>query len=172
MSWSLLPSPTSQALFLVIAIFAFGLPLFGQSALPILAGLFLVSSVINFWVSVGSISHLTAIITTFGLTLLIGLLAQKIVQPTEQLTARHWLNWLLLSYFLAQIVSLVEFYPVPFFDQSLLAVIVFYALWVIVVGPVADQRRSLVNHFIFVGLAVIVVLGSIIWANFPYLGIF
>lgn len=172
MVWNLLPTTLSHALFLAIFILAMVLPLIGQTALSILAGLALTLSVINFWVSIGSFNQLQSIVFAFVLCLIIGLLTEKIGQPRLPISQPQLTRWLLLGFFLAQINSLLQFYPIPFFDQALLATIIFYGLWPILDDSITGVRRSFANHVVFVSLTVILVLGSILWINFPYLKIF
>lgn len=76
-------------------------------------------------------------------------------------------EWLFLGFLTAQINSLLLFWPFSFFENALVSFIAYYALWQLIRILQAPARRSLIAHFVFTCLAVIVVIGVIIWANFP-----
>lgn len=76
-------------------------------------------------------------------------------------------EWVFLAFLTAQINSLLLFWPFSFFENALVSFIAYYTLWQLVRILEAPARRSLIAHFVFTCLAVIVVIGVIIWANFP-----
>ncbi len=76
-------------------------------------------------------------------------------------------EWFFLAFLTAQINSLLLFWPFSFFENALVSFIGYYALWQLVRILESPARRSLIAHFVFTCLAVIVVIGVIIWANFP-----
>jgi hypothetical protein len=76
-------------------------------------------------------------------------------------------EWVFLAFLTAQVNSLLLFWPFSFFENALVSFIAYYGLWQLIRILEAPKRRSLIAHFVFTCLAVIVVIGVIIWANFP-----
>ncbi|MEK7548352.1 MAG: hypothetical protein AAB499_00430 [Patescibacteria group bacterium] len=165
--WGLLPTTSSRVILLIILLATFILPLNGQVDLPLLTALFLSVGVVNFWVSIGSLGQLAASGLIFGLVIILGLLTDLIVSRT--VNRERLLIWLILGFFLAQINSLTQYFPVRFFDQTLFSFLAFYTLWLGLTGRLSlTNKRSLLGHCLFLALAVIVMMASVIWANFPY----
>lgn len=78
-----------------------------------------------------------------------------------------YLRWFVVAVLTTELLTMVNYWPVSFFDRTLMTLTVFFGLWK--AFEVDSERRSLRAHFVFVVLAVILVVGSIIWSNFPYL---
>lgn len=112
---------------------------------------------------------LISIVVLIGIPL-IGLLVRKL--GSLEITRTDTTNWLILGFLTAQINSLLLFWPFSFFENTLLSFIVFYALWQLIGLFENPKRKSLIAHFVFTVVAVIVVLGVLLWANFPQLRTF
>ncbi len=82
------------------------------------------------------------------------------------------INWLILGFLTAQVNSLLLFWPFSFLENTLVSFIVFYALFQLIGLFSNPVRRSIIAHFVFTLLAVILVIGVLLWANFPQLRTF
>ncbi len=167
--WNSLPSVTAQvgllALFAVIVLAT----IYRFMELPLVATVFFSILLVNDWLVNGHGRPLIGTVILFLILPAIGLLSEII--GYEELQIRR-IYWAILGLLVAQINSLFYYWPVSFFNRSLLTGLVFYALWQLLRIDEPNAKRSYIAHFIFVGLAVMVVLGILLWANFPQLTAF
>lgn len=112
--------------------------------------------------------------------------SQTFLQGSRGRTTGYSLNkddllaWSVIGLLTAQIATLVQFWPISNFQKSMLGTIVFYLIWQswLMINPSPTEstdhqsRRSLWWHFIFVGMAVMVVVVNIIWTTWPGLKTF
>lgn len=161
--WRLLPTGLSQlgVLVLVIASFISG---WRGNALPtVYATALLGLSLINYGQAALQWPAISGSAAVFGLMLLITTVKNRFhdgrVGQLEQV---------LLAFFITQVNSVTSLWPISSFNRSLLTGIAFYVLWHIFEER-EGQPGELGKHFAFAVLAAILVIGSIIWANFPQL---
>jgi hypothetical protein len=74
---------------------------------------------------------------------------------------------LFLGFLVAQVNSLLLFWPFSFFENALISFVAYYALWGLIQSLHTGTRRSIIGHFAFTCLAVILIIGVLVWANFP-----
>lgn len=128
----------------------------------------LIAGAVNQWALGGLISPLTVNVVIFVLVLVLGFLVEQL---SLQKLAGGWKAWLFLALALAQIDGLIIYLPVDVWSQAVWMCLIFYVLWR---GLSIDweNNRERRSHFVFLTLAVILIIGSIIWLNFPYWKIF
>lgn len=169
-AWDLLPTATSQLILVGLIIVGLLSSRRDNGDLILLMGIWLSVMKINFWVSIGAIGGLKAILFVLLATSFLGLLSEK--TDSGQLDRESFLRWPFLGYCLASLNSIIAYWPVSYFYQSLFTLIVFYAFWPLASDRIAQHPRTRAAHFIFITLAVMVVVGTIIWVSFPYWSIF
>lgn len=169
--WRLMPTVASQAALVVLLVTVIFSTLLYQTELPILTTVFLSILVIQYWLVTSPQYQILFIALSAFLVPAIGLAGDRINRDFRQMEKDQVLShWLLLGLMTGESVSIFNNWPVSFFNRSLLTAIIFYTFWHLLrVQHNLDQRRSYIAHFVFVGVAVIVVIGIIIWANFPHL---
>ncbi len=87
--------------------------------------------------------------------------------------SRHELiEHVFLGFLTAQVHSLLFYWPFSFFENALISYIAYYWLWQLQRILNAQTVRSVLAHFLFTALAVILVIGVLLWVNFPQLRIF
>lgn len=104
-------------------------------------------------------------------TILIGLVSFGVafINQTE-FRRDQLLGSLILAFLTTQTFSIFSYFPLSLFNKSLLTAVSFYLYWQTM--EMAMDRRSnkqFVAHFLFVTVVVMVILGGIIWSNFPQL---
>ena len=85
----------------------------------------------------------------------------------QKIERQQVIELIFLGFLTAQINSLLLFWPFSFFENALVSFIGYYALWQLIRILDRATPRALIAHFIFTCLAVILVLGVLVWANFP-----
>lgn len=163
MTWRLLPTGLSQLGILVLVIISFLSERRGNVLPTVYATALVGLSFINYVQASLRWPAISASVAVFGLMLLITTVKNRFhdgrVGRLEQV---------LLAFFVTQINSIASLWPISSFNRSLLTGIAFYVLW-----HIFEERESetveLGKHFAFAIFAAILVIGSIIWANFPQL---
>lgn len=108
----------------------------------------------------------SVIVIIYGvLIFLLGLFVLTLKGEKGQTSIIEWLITCLIS---AQLLGLFLFWPISYFNRTLLVVVTFYMVWRFIDNKDASIGQLLL-HFIFTGVIAIVILGGIIWANFPHL---
>jgi len=167
-----LPGQLSRNLLLVLAVFNAGLIYLRQFDLPILTNVALILALAHLWQGGGFSSPLLASALIFTGVALSGLIVQSTFEPIGQ---DKLLAWFLIGLFTAEMASLTAFWPITYIQKSLLGTAIFYFVWQLwfkMSEVSAETRPSLRGHFIFVGLAVMVILVNIIWTTWPGLKTF
>lgn len=183
--WNFLPTHLTSGLLLLLVIISGVMLSFRLFELPIFTNVALILTLAHFWTGDGRIVPVigsTMILTGVVLT---GLIAdsfdsQQLLPATGRIQLREFLNlierenlraWCVIGLFTAEISALSDFWPVSYWQKSLLSTIIFYFVWQLwrIIGT---NRRSLLAHFIFVGLAVTVVVVNIVWTTWPGLKTF
>ena len=79
-----------------------------------------------------------------------------------------YLKWLLLSLVISESYGLFNYWSISMFNRGLLVLTVFYTVWFYLERS-DESTKSVIGHFAFSLVIAIVVLGGIIWANYPQL---
>ena len=161
--WRLLPTGLSQVGILILVIASFISGWRGNVLPTVYATALLGLSLINYGQASLQWPAISATVAVFVLMLLITTVKNRFhdgrVGQLEQV---------LLAFFITQVNSITSLWPISSFNRSLLTGIAFYVLW-----HIFEEREGeavgLGKHFVFAVLAAILVIGSIIWANFPQL---
>lgn len=172
-TWDSIPQAATQ-LGLVAVLVIVGLSAsLKQINYPLIGTPFFILLLANYWLFQQDISSPWIVpITAFTLILipLTGLFARQLGRlPINREVTVHWL---MLGFLTAQVNSLLIFWPFSFFENTLISFIAYYALWQLIQLFGTKSRRSVVAHFVFTLVAVIVVLGVLLWVNYPQLRIF
>lgn len=141
-----------------------------QADLPVLSTIFLALAVIQYFQTTHPAWPLIGALMAIIIVPFLGLIGEKL-DRREDLPDTHLVvgNWLVLGLITAQAVSVFSYWPVSFFNRALLTGTIFYAFWQLIIIQKTGGRKQLLTHFAFVGLTVIVIVGIIIWVNFPQL---
>lgn len=75
----------------------------------------------------------------------------------------------ILGLIAAQSVTLFSFWPISFFSRTVLSGVLFYLMWQLILKNPQTSVRAEAGHFVFITVTAIVVIGVILWANFPQL---
>lgn len=136
-----------------------------QGRIAGLSTMFLVLVSVNYWLLDESINSL------IGNTILIlaAVLIGRAIEETEHNQATPIIFWLILGLALSQINAVFSHWPISFFNRALLSGICFYLFWQLIEMRETATPYRVVGHFLFVAATVMVVISSIIWANFPQL---
>lgn len=166
-----MPTFASQAALIALLILVIISTLLYQTELPILTTIFLTILVICYWMVVKPRFQLVELAAVALVVPALGMAGDRINRDFRQMEKNQvFSHWLLLGLMTAEVVAVFNFWPVSFFNRALLSSLVFYTIWHLLrIQHNVEQRRSYIAHFIFVGVAVIVVIGVMIWANFPHL---
>lgn len=175
--WDFLPSSLTANL--LVALIALDGVLLSrkQLELPVFSTIALLLVLTHFWLGNGYISPLVASLIIFVGSTLVGLIAAG---AKGSIGRDEILVWSMVGLFTSQIATLTQFWPISYFQKSMLGLVVFYLVWQSwrVIGPPPPERadggdwRPILWHFIFVGLAVMVVIANIIWTTWPGLKTF
>lgn len=167
--WNSLPSVAAQIgllLFFGVIIIA---SLNKYMELPLVATVFFSILLVNDWLVSSQTSPIYGTIIIVAILPTVGLLSEVIGYEELQIRRAHWA---ILGLLVAEANSLFYYWPVSFFNRTLLTGVVFYALWQLLRINEDRAHVSYLAHFAFVALTVILVVGFIIWANFPQLTAF
>jgi len=170
--WDFLPSSLTGNLLLTLAAVNGVLLYLRQLELPVFSTISLLLVLVHFWLGNGYTSPLLASLVVFVGSALVGLISAG---STGTIGRDEILVWSLVGLFTSQITTLTQFWPISYFQKSMLGTIVFYLVWQSwrLTGQAnGEGRRSILWHFIFVGLAVMVVVANIIWTTWPGLKTF
>lgn len=165
LTWRFLPTTTSQIAYIGLFVFSTIMILLRQGRIAGLSAMFLVLVSVNYWLLDESINGIIGSATLILAATLIG----RTIEETEQNSPAPIIYWILLGFGIAQINAVFIQWPISFFNRALLSGICFYLFWQLLEYRDDSSPYRLVGHFLFVAVAVIVVIGSIIWANFPQL---
>lgn len=166
--WDFLPSALTGNLLLALVALNGVLLYLRQLELPIFSNVALLLVLVHFWLGNGYASPLVASLVVFVGTSTIGLVSAG----TASFIGRdEILVWSLVGLFTSQFATLTQFWPISYFQKSMLGTIVFYLVWQSW-RVIDSERRPILWHFIFVGLAVMVVIANIIWTTWPGLKTF
>ncbi|MEK7535227.1 MAG: hypothetical protein AAB613_00055 [Patescibacteria group bacterium] len=166
--WDFLPNSLTGNLLLTLLVVNGVLLFLRQLELPLFATIALLLVLVHFWLGNGYASPLLVSLVIFIGSALIGLIAVGSHGPIGQ---DDILIWSLVGLFTSQITSLTQFWPISIFQKSMLGTIVFYLVWQSW-RVIESDRKPIMWHFIFVGLAVMVVIANIIWTTWPGLNSF
>lgn len=170
--WDFLPSSLTGNMLLALVAVNGVLLYLRQLELPTFSTIALLLVLVHFWLGNGYTSPLLASLIVFVGSALMGLISAGV---TGTIGRDEILVWSLVGLFTSQIVTLTQLWPISYFQKSMLGTIVFYLVWQSwrVIDRAADEgRRTILWHFIFVGLAVMVVVANIIWTTWPGLKTF
>lgn len=167
-----MPSAKSQVALLLLMGFVVLSTMWKQTELPILTTIFLSLVLISYWQVNYPNWPIIGVVATAIVVPLLGLAGEKINRTDDTVEDHHLVShWLLLGLISAEALTIFSYWPVSFFNRSLLTGIFFYAFWQLFRLP-EIKSRAIITHFAFVAVAVILVIGVIIWANFPQLAEF
>lgn len=175
--WDFLPSSLTGSLLLALAAINAILLYSRQLELPIFSNIALLLVLVHFWLGNGYASPFLASLVIFVGSALIGLI---FAGQHGSIGRDEILVWSLVGLFTAQIATLTQFWPISYFQKSMLGTIIFYLVWqswrVIRSSsstPIdGGKGRPILWHFIFIGLTVMVVMANIIWTTWPGLNSF
>ena len=166
--WDFLPSSLTGNMLIALATLNGVLLYTGQLELPIFSNIALILVLAHFWLGNGYASALMASLVIFVVTALIGLISAGQNGPIGR---EEILVWSMVGLFTSQITTLTQFWPITYFQKSMLGTIVFYLVWQSW-RVIEFDHRPILGHFIFIGLAVMVVVVNIIWTTWPGLKTF
>ena len=161
--WQLLPTALSQAAVLSLTIVAIILGLKGNILPTVYTCAFVGLALINYTQIQFNIAPVISTLAVFSLITLI-----TWIKNYAHVTSVGRLEALLLAFFVSQTNSIASLWPVSFYNRALVAGLVFYLFWHILERH-DENSPSLSGHFVFVAIIAILIVGSIIWANFPQL---
>lgn len=169
LTWDYLPNRWSQLLFLILATLTGLNSLWRNGNFVVIGTAFFALVLVNFYQLNSAVPAVIAATILFLILLLTGLTTHH--DELSVFTEKDWWHWLVIAFLVVQINSLLNFWIIPFFDKAVISFVAFYLFWQYLK---IDQTsiRSLRAHFIFVSLTAILILGTIIWINFPHLRIF
>lgn len=161
--WRLLPTTLSQAAVLTLTIFTIITGYRGNALPTVYTCAFVGLALINY---VQAYFGLAPIIGSLAVFLLIILITW--IKNYFHTTSVGKLEALLLAFFVSQANSIASLWPVSFYNRALIVGLVFYLFWHIFENR-DESSVKLSSHFAFVTIVAILIVGSIIWANFPQL---
>jgi hypothetical protein len=85
---------------------------------------------------------------------------------------RRLIYWTILGLIVAETITLLLYLPISSSGRATVTLIIFYYFWQIFRFESQLTRRFLISHLLFVLVAVILVVGVMIWSGFPQLEIF
>lgn len=168
--WRFMPNHWAEAGLIIL----FGIIIIStlnqQVELPVLSTIFLALTVVHYYqIGYPNFPLFGALITVLIVPAL-GLAGEKLNTETNGDDSHLVVgSWLVLGLITAEAVNVFSYWPVSFFNRSLLTGTAFYTFWQLIIIQKTGERRRYFTHFAFVTLTVIVILGIIIWVNFPHL---
>lgn len=167
--WSYLPNTASQNAFLAMAVLSLIIVAKRNPAYTFLCVTFFSLAVAHRYQANHATSFLLVLIV-FLVVSATGLFFHLSHWPHENedppLQAVHYP---ILGLIAAQSVTLFSFWPISFFSRTILSGVLFYLLWQLLLRDAHTQLRAQLGHFVFIALTAILVVGVIVWANFPQL---
>lgn len=164
--WRLLPTTFSQGAILSLAIISIVLGYRGSILPTVYTCAFVGLALINYIQAQFGLAPIIGSLAVFSLITLI-----TWIKNYFHTTSIGRLEALLLAFFVSQINSIASLWPVSFYNRALIVGLVFYLFWHIFEAR-EENSPSLSGHFVFVTIIAILIVGSIIWANFPQLLLF
>lgn len=163
--WDSLPRSATQ-LSLAIAAIIVGLAAsLRQVNYPIIGTPFFILLIASYYQSFLLVNPLAiSVLIMIALPLTTILLYRLAEQKIEHTTL---VELVVLGFLTAQVNSFLLFWPFSFFENALVSFVTYYALWQLIQILHRPSTKSLIAHFVFTCLAVILVLGVLTWANFP-----
>ena len=161
--WPLLPTTLSQiaVLFLTVITIFFGLR--GNVLPTVYTCAFVGLALINYLQIQLGLAPIIGSLAVFSLITLI-----TWIKNYFHTTGVGRLEALILAFFVSQVNSIASLWPVSFYNRALVVGLVFYLFWHIFAKR-DENSPSLSGPFAFVTIIAILIVGSIIWANFPQL---
>jgi len=160
--WRLLPTGLSQLSILLLVIISVVLSYRGSALSTVYGTAFIGLALINYLQVSLNLDSIIASIGVFGLVTLITWVKNRFHN-----TSVGRLEALLLAFIVAQANSIASLWPVSFYNRAIIVGLIFYLFWRIF--DQSETSEKLVGHFVFVSFIAILVLGGIVWANFPQL---
>lgn len=167
-TWQVLPTTFSQIAYLLLFIFSIVMAVLNKGKIAGLSAMFFTLVSINYWQLGGVINPLV----TGAILVLVSVVVGRCVETVEGEEKSPIIFWLILGFAIAQANAIFIQWPISFFNRALLSGITFYLFWQLMELRDTGFGRPVVGHFLFVSLAVIVVISTIIWTNFPHLAPF
>lgn len=170
--WDFLPSSLTGNMLIALIVLNGVLLSKKQLELPIFSSIALILVLTHFWQGNDSISPLLASLIIFIGSTMAGLILAGVKGVIGQ---DEILIWSMVGLFTSQIATLIQFWPISYFQKSMLGLVVFYLVWQswrVIDLSAGGSWRPILRHFIFVGLAVMVVIANIIWTTWPGLKTF
>lgn len=156
--WNFLPNRLSAALLVILVLASLLFLAIKSIELAVITNVVLIITATQLWVTQGSFPPFWGTPFVVVGIVLTGLLA-------EQPSGRKLTEWLILGFATAQLASLTSYLPVAFFHKAILSGTFFYIFWQLF--KLWDTDEPLLGHFVFGTLAVMVIIGSMIWTGLP-----
>ncbi|HUD20986.1 MAG TPA: hypothetical protein VMQ44_02895 [Candidatus Saccharimonadales bacterium] len=167
-AWRWLPTVTAQVALVIALAILIGFSL-ADIYEPLFFGTFAFTLLlINYLEIVRQFNPLLISLMTAGTVLIIGQAAEHYLTRREK-SWRQISYWLILAFLIAQAQMLVSYWPVSMFNRTSILLVIFYGLWQMFRFQPDSSRLAWVAHFVYIGVAAIVIVGTIIWANYPQL---
>jgi hypothetical protein len=164
--WRFLPLPSTKVAVLLLLVVTFIESLRKKMMLGLFSSIVLLNIGLSYAVGQAGLNlNVSTILFALGV-FLIGMCYELIQFPLDW--RAHYLKWILLSLVASQSYGLFSYWSVSMFNRSLLILITFYSLW-FYLEKSDGSIKSVIGHFIFSLFIAILVLGGIIWANYPQL---
>ncbi|QQG50246.1 MAG: hypothetical protein HZB70_01520 [Candidatus Berkelbacteria bacterium] len=163
--WDTIPQTSTRfALSIAAAVIALSAAV-RQTSYPLIGTPFFILLLANYWQAYVLLHPLIVTLVVFILITTSGLVLRRLNRmPIERDNVVHWL---VLAFLTAQVNSLLLYWPFSYFENSLISFIIYYTFWQLIQLFSTSERRSLIAHFVFTLVTVIVVLGAVLWVNFP-----
>lgn len=166
--WSVLPSSSISYAILAVVTLSLVMAVFHSSDLVILSSAAILLALINYWLANAYIGQFWALVICLASLTLVGIVGSDSADSLSGL--EKFRMWLIVGFISAQIFVLLSYWPISFLQKSIVETVFFYLFWRLSV--MSQNREPVVSHFVFTGLAVMVVLGTIAWNSFPALKTF
>lgn len=164
--WRLLPNFLTEIALLTLVAVSFWGSLKKKMMVALFCSIVFLNIFLNYLVVQQNLGlYLSTIIFGMGL-ILIGLIYESNQYP---LTWKEGiLKWVLIALVISESYGFFSYWSISLFNRGLLVVFFFYMIW-FYLEQSDGSTKSLIGHFIFSLLIAILVLGGIIWANYPQL---
>ena len=167
--WRLLPSLLSEISLVILLIAAIWASYTRHFSLAIFTSLVLLTMMADLlatgqYISTGLSTALLGVVV-----FIVGIAFEYLRRPDNWRDS--FLHWILIALVVSESYGFFSFWPISIFNKGILVLVFFYIVWHYLEQN-DGSTKSLVGHFIFSLLIAIVVLGGIIWANFPQLLLF
>ncbi|MBI4948400.1 hypothetical protein HY844_02515 [Candidatus Berkelbacteria bacterium] len=163
--WSYLPNVNSQYALVALGLFTTLVIIKSDRNFSLICLTFLIMAVAHRYQANRELSLLMMLIILLSITAI----GNFFVTPTHQELKHPIVYWVVLGLIASQTLLIFSFWPVSFFSRTLLSGAMFYLVWQYLFIDKDIPLKSVVWQIVFVSLTVIVIMGAIIWANFPHL---